>query len=432
MPDRSLAMPNVATLMERSLPGPVLEVLRSAASVAFQGPAADEQPETARELYLVGGMVRDLLRGEGSADIDLSVVGDGPAFAAALANKLGGVVSKVSEFGTASIETSSFSIDVATARAETYEHPGALPEVSPAGISEDLARRDFSINAMAIDLSSDGWGELIDPHNGMTDLMMRRLRTLHPASFADDPTRAMRAVRYEARLGFSLQPASAEDLIRDCGHFDAVSPARILAELRRILDEPTRAAVLKRADELGVLSAISPAFRIAARSLKAIEETPDREPLFHVALIGAGLTSAEAAALIVRIEPPPEWREALESGSGYRDIAPVLEREDLRPSEIAELLSGFPISALEAQLQLAPETRQKAALRSWLGELRFKTPLLSGDDLLNAGVPEGPLVGRLLDELRRARLDRAVGTRDDELTLVKRRLRVLMSRPSGT
>lgn len=414
-------MPNVAALMERSLPRSVLTVLRTAARVASRDPGG------ARELYLVAGQVRDLLRGESPADIDLSVVGDGPGFAADLATELDGRVSMVSEFGTAAVETSSLSIDVVTARAETYDHPGALPDVTPAGIEEDMARRDFTVNAMAIDLSSGGWGELIDPHGGMADLMMRRLKTLHPASFADDPTRALRAVRYEARLGFKLQPGTVEDLRRDGAHFDAVSPARVLADLRRVLDEPTRANALGRAEELGVLGCISPAFRIAGRSLKAIEDTPDREPLFHVALIGAGLTSAEARTLVERIEPQTEWREVLEAGSAYREIAPVLERPDLRPSEIAELLSGFPIPALEAQLQLAPATRQKAALSSWLDELRFRVPLLSGDDLMDAGVPEGPLVGRLLDELRRARLDRAVGTRDDELTLVKRRLPVLLS-----
>jgi tRNA nucleotidyltransferase (CCA-adding enzyme) len=213
---------------------------------------------------------------------------------------------------------------------------------------------------------------------------------------------------------------------RDCVHFDAVSPARVLAELRRILDETARTRALSRAEELGILGSISPAFRIAGRSLKAIEETPDREPLFHVALIGARLTQAEAASLIERIDPPADWREALGAGSTYREIASILERSDLRPSEIAELLEGFPVLALEAQLQLAPATRQKAALRSWLDELRFREPLLSGNDLLEAGVPQGPLIGQLLDELRRARLDRAVGTRDDELTLVKRRLRVLL------
>ncbi|MCH7907581.1 MAG: hypothetical protein IIB26_09130 [Chloroflexi bacterium] len=142
--------------MERSLPGPVLAVLRSSASVASREPAK------ARELYLVGGLVRDLLHGESSADIDLSVVGDGPAFAAALADELDGQVSQVSEFGTASIETRTLSIDVATARAETYERPGALPDVTPAGIAGDMARRDFTVNAMALDLSSNGRGDLID------------------------------------------------------------------------------------------------------------------------------------------------------------------------------------------------------------------------------------------------------------------------------
>ncbi|MDA1256388.1 MAG: hypothetical protein O3C10_00875 [Chloroflexi bacterium] len=412
-------MPNVSTLMDRSLPRPVMEVIRAGARVASREPVA------VKNLYLVGGLVRDLLRGEGAGDVDLSVVGDGPGFAAALANELGGRVSKLSEFGTAVVETAAISIDIATARSETYANPGALPEVEPAGIAEDLARRDFTVNAMAIDLSENGWGELIDLHNGMSDLTTRRLKTLHPDSFVDDPTRALRAVRYEARLGFRLQPSTEEDLRGGCAHFDAVSAARVLAEVRHILAEPSRVPALRRADELGVLGCISPAFRIGERSLRAIADTPERDALFHVALIGAGLTRAEAISLVARIEPPQEWREALETGPAYREIATVLERSDLRPSEIAELLADFPVPALEAQLQLAPATRQRAALQSWLGELRFKKPLLSGDDLLAAGVPEGPLVGQMLIELRRARLDRAVGTRDDELMLVKRRLPIL-------
>jgi tRNA nucleotidyltransferase (CCA-adding enzyme) len=161
--------------------------------------------------------------------------------------------------------------------------------------------------------------------------------------------------------------------------------------------------------------------------LQAIRTTPDREPLFHVSLIGARLTKSEADTLIQRLDPSADWCEALNAGSTYQEIASVLERPDLRPSEIAELLSGFPILALEAQLQLAPATRQRTALRSWLEELRFRDPLLSGNDLIEAGVPQGPLIGRLLDELRRARLDKTVGTRDDELTLVKRRLPVMLS-----
>ena len=418
-------MPNVSNLMGNSLPTDIIDVLRSAARVASQ------EPGLASELYLVGGMVRDMLRGEGSGDIDLSVVGDGPRFASALARDLNGNVTKVSEFGTAAIAAASLDIDVATARAETYEYPGALPQVSASGITEDMARRDFTINAMAIDLSGGGWGELLDPYGGMADLMMKRIKTLHQDSFADDPTRALRAVRYEARLGFKLQATTVKDIQRDCVHFDAVSPARILADIRYILGESQRVDALTRAEELGILGCISPALRIPRRSLQAIRETPTREPVFHVALIGARLTKAEATTLIDRIEPPADWREVLLAGTKYQEIASVLERSDLRPSEIADLLEGFSPLSLEAQLQLAPATRQKAALRSWLEELRFRKPLLTGNDLLEAGVPQGPIVGRLMDELRRANLDRSVGTRDDELSLVKRRLPMLLAGESG-
>lgn len=414
-------MPNISAMMERSLPKSVLEALHTAAIIASR------ESEAVDGLYLVGGMVRDMLRGEPSEDVDLSVVGDGPSFASTLAAELDGHVTKVSKFRTATVATGTLSIDVATARSETYERPGALPTVTPAGIKEDLARRDFTINAMAVNLSSVNWGDLIDPHGGMSDLMMKRIRTLHPDSFADDPTRALRAVRYESRIGFKIEPGTVADIQRDGAHFDAVSPARVLADLQHIFQEPQRTATLERAEELGILSCISPAFRIAGRALQAIAATPEREPVFHVALIAARLTKAESTTLIQRLDPPSDWRAALDNGSTYQEIASVLERSDLRPSEIAELLDGFPVLALEAQLELAPATRQKAALRSWLQELRFKEPLLSGDDLISAGVPKGPLIGTLLNELRRARLDRNTQTREDELTLVKRRLPLLLN-----
>ncbi len=157
-----------------------------------------------KPVYLVGGAVRDLLLGRGRADIDLVVEGD----AAALATRLGGEVVEHERFATAKADLDGHEVDIATARAESYPHPGALPEVQPtAGIADDLARRDFTINAMAIPLRRDP--ELIDPHRGREDLEAGLLRVLHGGSFEDDPTRALRAARYAARFDFELEPETA-------------------------------------------------------------------------------------------------------------------------------------------------------------------------------------------------------------------------------
>src|SRR6478609_3289396 len=182
-------------------------------------------------VYLVGGAVRDLLLGRGRSDLDLVVVGD----AAALASRLGAEALEHERFATAKVRLDGHEIDIASARTETYPRPGALPDVEPAeGIDADLARRDFTVNAMAIPLEGAG---LIDPHGGRADLDAGRLRVLHEGSFADDPTRALRAARYAARFGFELEPATAE-LLRTTD-LDTVSPDRRRAEMLRLAAEAT-------------------------------------------------------------------------------------------------------------------------------------------------------------------------------------------------
>ena len=148
-------------------------------------------------------------------------------------------------------------------------------------------------------------------------------------------------------------------------------------------------------------------------------------------ILGAALTASEAEALVRRLDPPRAWADVLEAGPAYQAVARVLERDDLRPSEAADVLSPFPRAALEAQLELGPLPAQQRWLEAWLTDLSRRRPALTGDDLLAEGVPQGPLVGRLLDELRRAALDRTTRTRDEELALVRRRLPVLLDREGG-
>ncbi|HYH62075.1 MAG TPA: hypothetical protein VD766_09435, partial [Solirubrobacterales bacterium] len=183
------------------------------------------------DAWLVGGAVRDLLRGEGRADLDIAVVED----AAEVASRLGPPDTAAESFGTASVRLDGVRVDIARARRETYAHPGALPTVEPAPLADDLARRDFTVNAMALPLF--GEVELVDPYSGAADLGAGLLRVLHADSFRDDPTRALRAARYAARLGFEVEPVTLA-LLKETD-LGTVSDDRVRAELRRIVAEET-------------------------------------------------------------------------------------------------------------------------------------------------------------------------------------------------
>jgi len=409
--------------MERAIPRDSVALLRSAGEIASTAGAP------ATEAYLVGGPVRDLVLGRPLSDIDMTVVGNGPRFAEVLAAEVGGKVTAESEFGTAKLQAPGASVDIATARQETYAAPAALPDVESAGIVEDLGRRDYTANAMAIALTPDNWGTLVDNHGGMGDASMRRLRVLHDGSFADDPTRILRGLRYEARLGFTVEPHTLGLMSRDAAYLGKLSASRVRAEIERVLEEPALHDILRRAEERGVLAGIDPALRVAPAALRAMEGIARRGapgyPLLFLALIAASLTETETEALALRLDPPREWADVLATAPRFLGVATILENGEVTRSEIVDLLSPFPQALLEAQSELAPRTRRADRIRDYLGTLRHVRPECSGDDLLAVGVPQGPLVGRLLDELRRARLDSAVRSKEEELALVHRRLPML-------
>src|SRR6185295_10740104 len=195
---------------------------------------------TSVSVYAVGGFVRDLLLGRPNVDIDLVVEGDAIAFARAFAKENGGRAKVHERFGTAAVVfPDEFKLDVAMARTEYYKHPSALPTVQPSSIKEDLFRRDFTINALALRLNADRFGELIDFYGGQRDLKERTIRVLHSRSFIDDPTRVFRAVRFEYRFGFRLGKETLT-LIRDAvelGLFHRLSGTRLLEELILLLSE---------------------------------------------------------------------------------------------------------------------------------------------------------------------------------------------------
>jgi len=350
-----------------------------AAALRHAHPELEAVRRQAREpVYLVGGAVRDLLLGRPRADVDLVVEGD----AAALAERLGGADREHERFGTVKVEVEGHEVDVASARTETYPHPGALPEVAPAaGVEEDLSRRDFTINAMAIPLDEP---RLIDPHSGREDLADGLLRILHPRSFEDDPTRAIRAARYSARFGFSLEPETYELLRRT--DLATVSADRRRAELERLAAEPTGRVGLGLLAGWGLIDLRGGGVEL----MRAVEELL-REPHWaevvprEQALIAAAL-GPEGAERVLASMPSPTPGEGVEV-AGSRDPVELILARALGATWLDRYLTVWSKIELE----------------------------IDGGDLIAAGVPQGPAVGRGLRAAKRRRLEGEIAGREQEL-----------------
>lgn len=367
-------------------------------------------------VYLVGGAVRDLLRGASHVDLDVVVEGDALSVARTLAERLAGEAVEHDRFGTATVRAPELIVDIATARRERYPEPGALPEVEPAPIEEDLARRDFTINAMAIALPD---GSLIDPHGGQDDLKAGVIRVLHDASFLDDPTRLLRALRYEARLGGRLDPHT-EELAREAiaaGAPDTVSGKRIRDELLDLLREAEAPAALARMRELKLDCALHPAWRVmperAASAMLACAETGADPALASL----AALMVPDAEALHPLLDRLALTRDERDRVSRAAEIGGHMSHRlggDLAASQIHGLLHGEPLETLA--VALAWGAPGEPVLR-YLSELCGARLEVTGDDLVAAGVPESPAIGQALEETLRRKLDGEVSGRDDELAL---------------
>ena len=370
--------------------------------------------EDGLEAYLVGGPVRDRLLGIRATDLDITVVGDAPGLAQRLSNELSGRLTVHHRFGTATAVADGVAVDLVTARRETYRSAGALPDVQPGGIEDDLARRDFTINAMAIPVAG-GESDLVDLHGGKQDLAAGLVRVLHDLSFRDDPTRILRAVRYAARFGFEIEPETAKLMASALasGAMSTLTGDRVRHELERVLQESDPAATLRRANEAGALRAIHPS--LSAGHLLTTPAIP-RDPLTWVAALAWPMSAAEAAALAARLNAPADWERVIEDAVRVRQLSPQLSdprSEGMKPSEVCGLLDGLAPDALRAAMMLAP-TPAANRIDRYLGDWWTVAPRLRGDDLLALGVPAGPMVGEALRALRRARLDGVTKSCADE------------------
>ena len=400
-----------------ALPGaqPVLDAL------AGDGPGP--------EVHLVGGAVRDLLLGGAPLDLDLVVAGE----LAPLAARLGAEVRPHERFATATVRGAGGArYDLARARRETYARPGALPDVTPASIAEDLRRRDFSVNALALGLRGPVRGQLLAVEHGLADLEAGRLRVLHPASFRDDPTRLLRLARYAARLGFEVEAGTAA-LAREAlaaGALGTVSGPRIARELELLSRELDPVAGFAQLRAFGVDAGVAPGFGLdaaaAALARRALTDLPaGADPvavLLGLAARGVVDTSG-AAGLFAHLGLAATRRDAALAVAGP---APAALAAALcaarRPSEVDAALRGAPVEAIAVAAALAADADAGAGAgdaaaraRTWLRAWRHTALEIAGGDLIAAGIPAGPAIAAGLRAARAAALDGRAAGREAQL-----------------
>ncbi len=369
-------------------------------------------------LYLVGGPVRDLLLGRPSLDLDFVLEGDAPTLAQRLADRLGGRLVVHQRFATATLNLGGFTIDMATARTELYPRPGVLPVVRPASIREDLARRDFTINAIALRLTAPNVGEIVDPFGGRHDLQTGLIRSLHPASFVDDPTRIFRAARYAARLDFRIEQDTIRQIKDALPHLRSVSPARIHQEISRTFREEAPEGALRHLQDWGALAAVHPALNFDETRAAAFSDlrhlSAAAAPSAYWPLLAWTISESEVPSLRQRLALTRSQAQSIALTPRIRWLQTGLVWQALRPSELVSALEPYPIPTLWAFAVMARGPARERAIE-YLQRLRYVRPILRGTDLEALGVPRGPVLGEVLRRLRVAKLDGVVKTRQDEV-----------------
>jgi tRNA nucleotidyltransferase (CCA-adding enzyme) len=407
---------NLASKVKSYFPKELLELLRD---------TSNEASKLGQRVYLVGGIVRDLLLGYPNFDLDLVTEGDAVELANRIARISGAGLVIYPRFSTAKIKSGDFAIDIATARSETYARPGALPAVTPSSIEKDLFRRDFSINAMAISLTAEDYGQLLDPHRGKDDLHSHLIRILHPDSFSDDATRILRAIRYEQRLGFNLEHETARLLKRDIPMLDTISGDRIRHELELIFREELPERAIKRLGDLGALQRINHSLGgnewLAAKFDDARRlGKPGELPALYFCLLAYPLNGEQLNQLVSRLNPSAKLTKTLKDTARLKLHLTQLNKPSLKPSDIYCFLHEYDPLAIKANIIAEGKPVIRQHLQLFLSKLCYVKSCLDGEDLQKLGIPAGTKLGEILEILHKAKLNGEVTTKDEEEKLARR------------
>ena len=406
---------NVINQLEQRLSPESLRLVQKAGALAA---------ERRLGIYLVGGVVRDILLGRANSDLDLVVEGSAIELAEALTGEIGGRLVVHRRFGTAKIRTGDLTVDLAMARAETYARPGALPTVRSGSIRDDLARRDFSINAMALRLAPGSFGNLVDPFNGQKDLEEKLIRILHDRSFIDDATRMLRAVRYEQRFGFRLETSSENLLRRNVSMLRTISGNRIRHDLELILKEERPEKALKRAGDLGLLGEVHPALKgdgwLKTMFEKARESATPSSPALYFALLTDRFNEPECEDFAAALKMPGTVSRVIRDTARLRERLPWLDEPDLPPSAVHGLLQEYSPTSVQACAIAVDSALIQERLNLYLTHWRYVRTALDGGALQKLGVRSGHKLGEMLRSLKDAKLDGKIESREDETELVQR------------
>ncbi|MBD5552891.1 MAG: CBS domain-containing protein [Desulfovibrio sp.] len=434
---------NVAKLLRDKLPAETGRLLKLAGELG---------KKMRLPVYAVGGFVRDLLIGHTNLDIDLVAEGNGIAFARELAKELGGRVREHQKFLTsiviyhdaAGVERH---IDVATARLEYYEYPAALPTVELSSIKMDLFRRDFSINSLAVRLDGEFYGELQDFFGGRRDIKDKLIRVLHTLSFVEDPTRCIRAVRFEQRYKFRLGPGT-EKLLRNIlpmHLLEKLSADRLFHEIRLLCNEENAAACLERLESLGILKALCPGLTLLKPKRELLQriqeimawyrrlyfEEEAQNWICYFLGLAQSLAFAEASEIYDRLGLPRArkhdvmlQREKLRAAKGKLVAWQTgSERGAARVSQLCGLLRDFSIETLLFAMALFENPGLEKNISLYLTQWRREKADINGNDLKAIGVKPGPLYGELLRMALNAKLDGHAPTGRAQLRLVTEHLK---------
>lgn len=416
-PARPSRAKDIAARIDRWLPSDLLTLVKNASVTAR---------ELGFSLYVVGGFVRDLLLNQPNLDLDMVVEGEAIQLAQALAKKFGGRVHTHSRFGTAKWMLDGAAqinhLDFTTARTEFYAHPSALPEVERSSIKQDLRRRDFTINTLAICLDPDRYGQLLDPFGGEDDLRDGIIRVLHNLSFVEDPTRILRAVRFEQRFGFKLDARSAELLHDALDMLRRVSGERVRHELQLILQESEPEKAFARLNELGVLKVIYPKLAFNswhAEKMIAARAATKIAPVVYFGLLVYRLNVQDVVEFSARLKFSKAEAETLKDLVALREETKSLAAARATPSQVWRTLSRYSADAITAYAIAADEPRVSERIELYRTQWKNVVPELTGEDLKRMGIPPGPRYREVLQRLQDARLDGAVSNREQEQALAQ-------------
>ena len=407
-------MSNIASQMHQCLTAAQREILELTSTAAASSNVS---------VFLVGGAVRDILLGRTPKDLDIVIDGSPDDFLKDLTGIVDGDILAESQFGTLKFNISCEDVDIAVARTETYAKPGALPTVSQGSIEEDLKRRDFSVNAIAISINVNTKGKLLDPFNGRQDLENKLVRVLHRGSFIDDSTRILRAIRYATRLNFNLDPDTDELVQSQLDYLNALSGNRLRNELRMILLEPTVVQILKDCQRRGILQAIHPGLKASISSLDKIDGLLCSKEINELEILSTLLypvPSSLLQSLVERLSMEGQWEKIAYDIQLMHKHSQKLSLENIPRSETYLLLRDIQVPVIKGFCTMTEVENIRNNLNLYIDELQHIHPLLNGKDLVSMGVPEGPKIGILLKQLLEERLDGRIKSRQEEENLVRR------------